>query len=284
MSKKVKDNVKNDIKVSIPKIIMQTWKTKDVPEHWSTSPKGIAKYMPSWKYILMTDEDNRNFIEKHFPDFLPYYDNFEYGIQRADAIRYAFLYVNGGLYMDLDIQVIKPLDELFTEDKELFLVKSGNFAGFYTNAFMASKPKSPIMLACIEEMKKPYAMWNVGKHLKVMNSSGPMMMTRVVKKFVKPAFTEMLGLKQPTFSKEERSKMVHDLPTEFLMSCSVCDPKPCDIREGYVRILQGSSWCSDDTKFYVWCTCNAKPIAGTIFVLILVLIIIIFAVRESRKS
>ena len=132
-------------------------------------------------------------------------------------------------------------------------------------------------------MKKPYKFWNVGKHLKVMNSTGPLMLTRAVKKFIKPAFTEMLGLKQPAFSQEQRSKMVHDLPTEFLMSCSVCDPKPCDIREGYVRILAGSSWIEQDTQFYIWCTCNAKPIAGTILVLILVLIIIIFAVREVKK-
>jgi len=272
-----------NIDVKIPKNIMQTWKTKDVPEHWATSPKGIAKHMSSWKYTLMTDEDNRNFIEKHFPDFLPYYDNFEYGIQRADAIRYAWLYVNGGLYLDLDIQVIKPLDELFVEDKEIYVVKSGNFAGYYTNAMMASKPGSKIMLACIEAMKKGYATWNVGKHLKVMYSTGPLMLSKVIKKFIKPTLLEKMGLKQPMLLPEEKSKLIHELPTALLMSCSVCDPKPCDIRNGFVRILEGSSWISDDTKFYIWCTCNAKPIGATIFVLIIIILIIVFILYQNRK-
>ena len=42
----------------LPKIIMQTWKNKDLPEKWKKSPLSITKYMPDWEYVLMTDEDN----------------------------------------------------------------------------------------------------------------------------------------------------------------------------------------------------------------------------------
>ena len=82
---------------------MQTWKTRNIPHQWKISPSSIKKNIPKhWNYVLMTDRDNRDFVKKYFPSFLSYYESFPYNIQRADAIRYMWLYVNGGIYMDLD--------------------------------------------------------------------------------------------------------------------------------------------------------------------------------------
>src|SRR4051794_29501684 len=107
-------------KITIPKIIMQTWKNEVVPDKWKISPASLHQQMPSWKYVLMTDQDNEQFVRKHFPEFLPSYKAFPYNIQRADAIRYMWLYINGGLYIDLDTKVIHPLDELFTSNNEVY--------------------------------------------------------------------------------------------------------------------------------------------------------------------
>ena len=46
--------------MNIPKIIMQTWKTNDIPIEWKESPEAAKKFNPEWRYILMTDIDNRN--------------------------------------------------------------------------------------------------------------------------------------------------------------------------------------------------------------------------------
>ena len=47
----------------IPKIIHQTWKTQEVPEHWKESQEEWQKLMDyGWEYMLWTDEDNRNLI------------------------------------------------------------------------------------------------------------------------------------------------------------------------------------------------------------------------------
>src|SRR5579871_716760 len=169
--------------MGIPKIIMQTWKTSDVPDKWKTSPQSIEWFMPTWKRVLMTDKDNREFIQENFPDFLPYYDNFEYNIQRADAVRYAWLYVNGGLYMDLDIELIKPLDDLFNMDGPMiYLASSRNTPRVTTNMLMASTPGHPFWLDCIEEMKKPVPWWAKFKHYQVLYSTGPQMVTRVLQR------------------------------------------------------------------------------------------------------
>lgn len=226
--------------------------------------------MPHWKYILMTDEDNRNFCKKHFPDFLPYYDAFEYPIMRADAIRYMHLYIHGGLYIDLDIEVKKALDPFFYEDHDLYFVRSGTFGSYYTNALMAAKAKQPFFLKCIEDMKKPYKLWQVGKHLKVMGSTGPLLVSKLI------------GKSQPKFWKDAEYNLdIGELPPQLLTACSVCDAKPYDVSE-YVRVLEGSSWIGNDTKCYIFFTCHWKKL--TALILIIVIIYLVYYYSKKHKS
>lgn len=248
-------------RVTIPRIIMQTWKNDNVPLNWKPSPESIKRLMPDWEYVLMTDDDNREFIKQHFPDFLPYYDKFEYPIQRADAIRYCFLAVHGGVYMDLDIELQKPLDDLFTSDSEVYLVASGNMSSHITNSFMASKPGAQLWYEVIEEMKKPLPWWAIGKHWKVMNSTGPLMLNRVVK----------------------RGKWVYAaLPTSSIMPCSVCD-EVCDRPDAYVRPLPGQSWCSIDSLIYNFFLCRWRFILLVVVVLIILLIVYLMYFRRRRR-
>lgn len=239
----------------IPKIFMQTWKNRDVPERWKSSPKSVKRFMPDWKYVLMTDEDNRKFVKKYFPDFLDTYDSLEYPIMKADAIRYMFLYVFGGVYMDLDIELMKPLDDLFQDNAEIYLVESGNTGSIYTNSFMASKPGCKIWLDCLKEIKKPYKYWQIGKHLKIMGSTGPLMLTRVIN--------------------ENKYKYdISTIPTKLVMPCSACDPKPCTKPGAYTKALEGSSWCGWDSFLYTSCACNWGKIL--MFFLVIIIIIVLF--------
>lgn len=236
--------------VRIPKIIMQTWKDANVPLRWHSSVEAVKRLMPDWEYVLMTDADNRDFIQKNFPDFLPYYDRFEHPIQRADAIRYCWLALNGGIYMDLDMEILRPLDDLFTNHQGLYLVSSGNIGSVITNSFMASTPGHSFWLDVIEEMKKPLPWWCIGKHWVVMNSTGPIMLDRVTK----------------------QSKHVYAaLPGRSIMPCSVCDAT-CHVPDAYIRPLEGSSWISFDTTVYNFFLCNWKKLLLIIVVILLAIL------------
>jgi len=210
--------------------------------------------MPDWKYVLMTDKDNRKFVKKHFPDFLPYYDNFTYNIQRVDAIRYMWLYVHGGIYMDLDFKMQHSLDHLFVNDTEAYLVSSGNFGSYYTNAFMASKPGCKLWLEMIEAMKKPLPWFYIGRHVEVMNTTGPIMLTYVAKK-TKTVFSV--------------------LPRKLLTPCSVCNLE-CDTSHAYLKPLPGSSWVTYDTKIYTFFMCKWKRVIVFVVFLILLILFLIF--------
>ena len=225
------------MQVTIPKLIMQTWKTKELPAHWQASQDSILKYHPEWKYVLMTDEDNRNFIQEHFPDFLATYDNFPYPIQRADAIRYAWLYVHGGLYLDCDFELLGPLDELFTSDANLFLLASSNTPSVITNGLMAAKPGQPLWLAMIEEMKQGPGLYSLERHLHVMHTTGPLAFSRVIHRLQVP---------------------YQLLPSAKLNPYTLCETV-FDKPDTLARPLPGSSWIGPAAYFYQSCYCHPVP-------------------------
>jgi mannosyltransferase OCH1-like enzyme len=237
---------------------MQTWKNNDVPERWKASPESVQEKMPDWEYHLMTDEMNREFVKSYFPDFLSTYDGFQYPIQRADAIRYMWLYIHGGVYMDLDIVLTKPLDGFFESNCDIYLVHSGNIGSYYTNALMASKKGCSLWLECLEEMKisveSPSPLW-IGRHFHVMNTTGPMMLTRVARR---------------------SNLVIGNLPSKLLIPCSLCD-LPCrHPDEAYAYAIPGSSWITWDTMIYSFFLCHWKEVvAFFVFLLFLILIFIL---------
>lgn len=101
---------------TVPKIIHQTWKNGKLPPAFQNWSKSWQECLPGWEYRLHTDEDNRNFIKKHFPEFLHTYDSYDLNIKRVDAVRYAYLAVDGGLYVDLDIECLQNPYSLFSHD------------------------------------------------------------------------------------------------------------------------------------------------------------------------
>jgi mannosyltransferase OCH1-like enzyme len=74
-------------------------------------------YHPKWEYKLWTDVDNFKLVETHYPWFLPTYKSLPSNIQRADVVRYIYMHHFGGVYADLDIECLKPLEELISTSK-----------------------------------------------------------------------------------------------------------------------------------------------------------------------
>ncbi|KAG2349013.1 glycosyltransferase family 32 protein [Suillus weaverae] len=96
----------------IPRIIHQTWKSETLPADWKRLSEACRNMMSDYDYMLWTDASSREFIAEHYSWFLDTFDNYEFTIQRADAIRYFVLYHYGGIYLDLDVGCLRPLDPL----------------------------------------------------------------------------------------------------------------------------------------------------------------------------
>ena len=171
----------------IPKIIHQTWKTAQVPAKWQAWQASWQRFHPEWRYMLWTDADNRRFIEEHYPDFIATYDAYSYNIQRADAIRYFILHHFGGLYVDLDIECLRPVDDLVL-DKPFIIAYEPRIhaeqlgeARMVGNAFMASIPGSLPLVRIIETLSTRNP--RILDHSGVLQTTGPKMVNAALRGF-----------------------------------------------------------------------------------------------------
>ncbi len=133
----------------IPKIIHQIFFQGEaaVPEIYARYHQTVLAHHPDWKHYFWDETKSRIFIQKEYPWFLEVYDSYPYQIQRCDTIRYFILHHYGGFYIDMDIECLKPLDDLL-EDFELILSKLVDFS----NAIMGSIPGHPLWLKIFEEL------------------------------------------------------------------------------------------------------------------------------------
>jgi mannosyltransferase OCH1-like enzyme len=151
--------------MAVPKQIFQTWKSREVTnpfmKRWQESWINLN---PTYKYTIWDDDDNRAFVKERFPEFLTTYDSYTQNICRADVIRYLYLYVNGGVYADLDFMCLKSFEPIVEHvnsqnvdvvfgtlgpmDDEKF--SSHNIP----NAIMISKPNADFWLFVIKALSK----------------------------------------------------------------------------------------------------------------------------------
>lgn len=248
----------------IPKIIVQTWKNSQIPEHWKTSIPSIRREMPDWEHHFLTDFDCRNLVALNFPDFLPYFDKFEYNIQRADAIRYMFLYLYGGLYLDMDYEMQHSMEPLFNSGYDIYLVQGPNVPKYVTNSIMASAPGNPFWLEVINEMKIPNNSFT--RHFKVLNTTGPLMLSRILKK---------VGYKYNYII----------LPKSNIAPCNVCNDCVCPEAnpDNYLKQLRGNSWTGIETQVYNFIFCNRLAIIVLIFTIISLVAGFSILVRRKGK-
>lgn len=135
----------------IPKIIHQIYFQGEaaIPADYSRYRQSVLDFHPDWEYYFWDEKQCRSFVQENYPWFLEVYDAYPYWIQRCDSIRYFLLYHYGGFYIDLDIEFLKPIDDLL-EDYELIFSKLIKFS----NVIMGSIPRHPLWQKVFQELDK----------------------------------------------------------------------------------------------------------------------------------
>ena len=137
----------------IPKKIFQTWKTKDLNDGLTLLSKSFRDKNPGYEYFLYDDDDCRKLIEENFePIVLEVYDRIIPGAFKADLWRCCALYIEGGIFCDMDMICMKSFDSIINDDIEFFAPIDSNSKGAHDlyNAFMGSVPGHPILKRCID--------------------------------------------------------------------------------------------------------------------------------------
>ena len=118
----------------IPKNIFQSWYTLNldpvVQQHIN-----IMKLMnPDYTHKIYTDEEIDAFVNENFKgEIADCYNKLNIIVAKVDFWRYLVLYKYGGIYLDMDSSINKPLDELIKEDDNAIITAEGNPNLFLTN-------------------------------------------------------------------------------------------------------------------------------------------------------
>ncbi|KIK68017.1 glycosyltransferase family 32 protein [Collybiopsis luxurians FD-317 M1] len=156
----------------IPRILHQTWRTESLPSRWEGISQECRDMMPDYEYKLWTDESSREFIAEHYPWFLDTFNDYKYAIQRADAIRYFVLYHYGGVYLDLDIGCIRPLDPLLVYP----VILPKTIPVGVSNDLMFAEKEHPFLAQTIHNLVTFDHNW-ILNYPTVMFSTGPMFLS-----------------------------------------------------------------------------------------------------------
>jgi len=101
---------------SIPRIIIQTWKSNNIPFKYKNDIASVKKHNKNYEYKFFSDEDIEIFLKKYYPELFKTYQKLPVVIQKIDFFRYVAVYHFGGFYFDLDMLAYYPLDDLLTYD------------------------------------------------------------------------------------------------------------------------------------------------------------------------
>ena len=143
-----------------PQCIFQTWKNKTPPSNMAYWQNTWHMNHPGWTFDFWDDNENRKFIQTHYPWFLETYMSYDKEIKRADAVRYFYLYHFGGIYADMDFECLRNMEPLLKQYSSYDIIFGSIHSDgrakqhILPNAIMISKPKCDFWLSVFKELQR----------------------------------------------------------------------------------------------------------------------------------
>ena len=145
-------------KECIPKKIFQTWKTKTFSKDFQKIVDSWKIHNPEYEYYLYDDIECEQFLKDNFDEKIyNTYCKIIPGAYKSDLWRYCILYKYGGIYADIDTLCLGNIDSFLNDNIEFMVPidlnqhpNEGKHNLF--NTFIATVPKSPILLHCIKRI------------------------------------------------------------------------------------------------------------------------------------
>lgn len=140
----------------IPRRVMQTWEHKHVSAEFQAIVDTWKTRNPRYEFVMMDAAERVQFIREHFqPTVLTAYQCIVPGAYKADLFRYCYLWVHGGVYVDIDTLCLGSLNDFLIPGAELVVPIDLNLSpneGTHNLAcgFIAAVPRHPALMRCIQ--------------------------------------------------------------------------------------------------------------------------------------
>ena len=104
-------------------------------------------------------------------DVPQFFDGFElkHFQYKADVVRLELLYEHGGVYLDLDMIITRPFDEVFKSGHSFYISEERTGCRSLINAFLASKPKNEFIKLWLNEFKSGLRLGIWAHHIRDSN-------------------------------------------------------------------------------------------------------------------
>lgn len=201
-----------------------------------------------WEYRLWDEIQILNLLQKLDKKYIEKYYKFTYLHQKVDYAKFIILKEYGGIYIDIDCNVIKNLDGLFEHVKNYdFIIsyisqtnKLFNYIGCgyankcINNGIIISKKNTDICDYIIDKLKYECDSIITKKSKCIQNTTGPTIFNNIIYSYL-------------NYNKRDNTKSnVLILPSEFLEPClfDVC----INTKNTYIQHIHEWSWIGENYK------------------------------------
>jgi hypothetical protein len=224
----------------------------------------INYHMPHWKYHAFTPLQQENFIAKYFPERLALYKSYKYDQQKTNLFVYLWLYVNGGVYLASNYELVKSIEPVLEESNnkirydsildsthspDLYFVF--DYDRFISTHFIASLPFCEFWIELVNLMDKRKNHHYPTAEQEIDHNTGRKLLTELV----------------------EQTHYKYDIIPRMLMN----PYNPCDKtfnKDSYLRPLSHNL----DFMTYIKCQTGSSDellyITGAVIIIIVIMVII----------
>ena len=189
----------------IPRTFHHIWLGPDpLPHEHGPWIKSWKRHHPDWEFRLWTEDDLPE--DPIRPEVL---ERLRAPVERADILRLEILYRHGGVYVDTDVECLRPIDDVLgDEDFVAVCLKPGRV----TNTFIAAAAGHPLLERALRELEPLDEYWTLSAKTETLKEvAGPPLLRRLLADNPDAKLLEPSAFFPATPEERERALGVHHM-------------------------------------------------------------------------
>jgi tetratricopeptide (TPR) repeat protein len=160
---------------TIPRRIAQFWDSEELPPDIERLSRSWREQNPDMDYVRFSEPVARDYLGRVDPEALRAFDRARQPAMKADLFRLAYLFHDGGFYIDADDRCVAPLSTIGWRKFSLVLYQED--LGSVGNNFIAVAPRHPVVADALGHAAKAV---NRGDVEMLWLSTGPGLLSRAM--------------------------------------------------------------------------------------------------------